>query len=725
MIRAKKKELMEQQAELSVGENTEESPDISNEKSTDEFGPDHLLIKHRFHSRHHGDLTNFFKKRFVDQRHAIRYAKEHIYRLGLNPEKNKIDDPDFELQDEEDPLVISQVMECLVVMAKIAKKDKAAILIPDYMTMSGNSKLIETALDYVEFDGPVINICSEGQAAHDEVTANETYLVSGNANPISKGLLHNRATHSIQVQNGTYSRVAARLASVIASPDPELFQGDVGGGDKSKEKSADKRNKNRVIFMVAGGGPVVLEHMAQAVEEHIPIVILEGSKRLCDYLPKLWVKRYSAQFDLLAETREMCEQCGFPPQTDYAENKLNLWMRLIVDKGHVNIHPVSSSTHSLSRILNSLQSKDATLLQAMRRYCDYRVAARNMEIPDFRMLIAKLVLGIATTLCVTIAGAVLEPGELQNIIHGKVKLDEVPVPILLLCLSIIVLPGVLSIIMALQHDYNYAPQILALNYAGALVEQEMFRYRACATYYSDEKISAKRDPKADKEAQQDSGDVKDDNHADQGSSVDDQNLQSNAATVLKEEIIDDDSEMKVDLQSARSLRLAKKLIKIGEMVPVYDCPRVDDEEGAELATEEFSRLFRGGGKKKTLKASRKLASRTNVQFIINEMKKLGGVKEVAHHTLEKFDSEIKFGQLSGDDYAHMRLDLYREGYEDDADSLDRKLLVYKVVTYAIGAVSGFLSYAGLEVGARWQRTLPPPPPSSASHPFPPQNKTSK
>ena len=114
--------------------------------------------------------------------------------------------------------------------------------------------------------------------------------------------------------------------------------------------------------------------------------------------------------------------------------------------------------------------------------------------------------------------------------------------------------------------------------------------------------------------------------------------------------------------------------------------------------------------KKPLKKLKDPVSKLKIHELILRLKTLSGVKEVAHHTLDEFDSEIKFGQLSGDDYARVRLDVYREIYEERADWLDWVLLFYKVATYGIGAVSGFLSYMGLEVN--------PPPTLSRVYPHP-------
>jgi hypothetical protein len=272
----------------------------------------------------------------------------------------------------------------------------------------------------------------------------------------------------------------------------------------------------------------------------------------------------------------------------------------------------------------------------MKRFCDYRSAARNMEGPDFRMLLAKLVFGFSTTLCVTIAGAVLQEGELQDIIHGRVKMDEVPVEILLLCFSILFLPCMLSIIMALQHDYNYAPKILALRYAAALVEQEMFRYRACASYYSDEKILAAKandakKAKAAAAAEQEGGnahlntqdaqvnaqdasmDTQKEDTALRGNEVqaDTDNMDAKNDNSSTEEILLADGykdhhrlkdaenvDLDFDIPSTRTRRLTEELIKIGEKVPVFDCPDVKDEE-AEI--EKFTQRFQIGKKKASKK----------------------------------------------------------------------------------------------------------------------------
>jgi hypothetical protein len=208
----------------------------------------------------------------------------------------------------------------------------------------------------------------------------------------------------------------------------------------------------------------------------------------------------------------------------------------------------------------------------------------------------------------------------------------VPIQIFLLCVSIIIFPGILSIIMALQHDYNFAPKVLALRYAAALVEQleEMFRYRACSKYYSDEQIqdAIKSDSKADKTAASQDGISAQSNAQDnmQGGSIASA-VDVNKAPEEKNADLDADPQVNYDMQTARARRLTEELIKIGEKVPIFNCPEVYENE----KEEEFMKLFQSSKKKRSKKPKERTV-RVDVHHVIKQMKKLSGVKEMAEHT---------------------------------------------------------------------------------------------
>ena len=105
------------------------------------------------------NLQEILDKRFADKTRGENFLKDIIDDFDLKT------DQDFGLLEEDNPATIAHVMDCLVVLARNAKDNRAAIIIPDYMTSSGNSKLIENALDFVEFNGPVICYLSTLRAA--------------------------------------------------------------------------------------------------------------------------------------------------------------------------------------------------------------------------------------------------------------------------------------------------------------------------------------------------------------------------------------------------------------------------------------------------------------------------------------------------------------------------------------------------------------------------------
>jgi hypothetical protein len=372
------------------------------------------------------------------------------------------------------------------------------------------------------------------------------------------------------------------------------------------------------------------------------------------------------------------------------------------------------------------QVKDDALLQAMKRYCEYRSAADSMEGPDTLMLVLKLVCGFATTLLATVAAAVLPPGQMVKILHGEFSLDDVPVAIVALCFSVVLLPGILSIVMSLQQDYNFGPKVLALRYAAALVEREMFRYRACAEYYSDEAIikkgekvvkevkaapTAKEEKKLLKKtvksvlgkltrlasfrpkkgdgalAELRSSPVAEEEPAggQGGATIKGDKTGAAAGAVSpgsaepekeegkkkkdkkhkeKRKDASDVDRSNYDMLSTRARRMTEELIKIGMQVPPFDCPDVSEGEPVGLIRKLF---VRKGGKGPAGQGKRKKASYMDVHALIERMKGLKGVREVAEYNLEDLESEERYGQLSGEDYAELRLNAHRKRFEEEAD----------------------------------------------------------
>ena len=619
---------------------------------------------------------DILSKQFVSKEKANIFASKHIKKFKPDSE-----DEDFEVVENACPTMVSNVLDCLVVLAKAAEKNGAAFIIPDFMTSSSNSALIEKALEYAEFTGPVITVCRQEQAAIDEATARQTYA-SGDNGFFPTGILHSRATHSILVPHAGHHSICAKLARVISEPDLSLF---------SKKKSAypSDYSCNKRIMIVAGSGTSVMEHIAAAVKENIPIIVLQGSRGLSDYLPKVWLRRLSPRFNTYNETKKFCKDCGFHGAGPKSLETMTLWMHEILDEGHLNTHPLSTSIHAFRRILQSLEIKDDALLQGMVRYCEYRSAMRNMERPDKFMLLLKLLFGVLTTLSSTVAGAMLLPGLVDKVISREVRIRDLSFFEVLVCIGMIVFPSILSVIVSLQQDYNYTPKILALKYAAALIEGEMFRYRARSGRYSDEYIMnhkfdepttneddfAKSDPDISMQSENIFG-------------QDDQNAAQGFVAV--------DSDM-YDTLSIRARWFTEKLIKIGEKVPIFDCPDPDQlghsADEVELLHHEKLLSEKNKGKKK----KNKKHDLSHLPKVLEKLKKLKGVEEIAGDSLEEWESELRYGTLSGSDFADLRLKVFLKRFEDEADQLDRALFIYKVAIYGIGVAGGILSLTGFEV----------------------------
>ena len=619
---------------------------------------------------------DILSKHFVDKEKAFKFLSKKM--PGFKP-----DDKDFhfEVVEEACPAMVSKVLDCLVTLAKAANKNGAAFVIPDYMTSSSNSALIEKALEHAEFSGPVINVCRQDQAARDEATAKQTYDFDGHSF-FPTGIVHSRVTHSILVPQECYSSVLAKLAKVISEPDPSLF---------SKEGDADPFNCKR-IMVVAGGGIAVLQHIAAAVKENTPVIILRGSRRLSDYLPKLWVRRLSPHFDTYHETKRFCKDCGFVKKDLQSLQNVTLWMRDVLEKGHLNTHPLSTGIHAFRRIVQSLEIKDDALLQGMVRYCEYRSAMRNMQGPDKVMLLLKLLFGILTTLSSTLAGAILMPGLVEKVISRQVPVHDLTVLELLVCIGMITFPAVLSVIVSLQQDYNYTPKIVALNYAAALIEGEMFRYRACSGKYSDEFILTHKfdDPTAN------------DDILEKNDAFDHENLIESSAILNDDDhdadhgFVDEDEEI-YDTLSIRARWFTERLIKIGEKVPIFDCPDPNQTGPSSDEVQLFSVRKFFIQKKKPQNKKKRDYDFVHLPSVLEKLKKLRGVKEIADDSLEEWASELRYGTLSGEDYANLRLKIFLKRFEDEADGLEKCLFVYKVAIYGIGVFGGLLSLTGFEV----------------------------
>jgi hypothetical protein len=250
-------------------------------------------------------LHRLLRKKFPDKIVAIRYAKKHIADFK---ERENPGDEHFEIKSEPDEEATSLLTDALIQMVKQAKRDGAAIVIPDYTTRSAGGKLIQLALEEADFTGPVVNVCNHRLLAFDAAT-----YASPAAGVSQRGVLLKRATHSFEAkgqQGAPYSRIAARIAKAIAGG----YGLDEAGGAAQDADQAIARFKGvrSVVAMVAGGDAEALQHVAELVKEEVPLIVVEGSGRLCNFLPRAFLQRFSSGFSAYDASRRLCRDCGFP-----------------------------------------------------------------------------------------------------------------------------------------------------------------------------------------------------------------------------------------------------------------------------------------------------------------------------------------------------------------------------------------------------------------------------
>jgi hypothetical protein len=287
----------------------------------------------------------------------------------------------------------------------------------------------------------------------------------------------------------------------------------------------------------------------------------------------------------------------------------------------------------------------------------------------------------------------MAPGLPERVIGRQVPFQDLTVAEVLVCVGMITFPGILSVIVSLQQDYNYTPKILALKYAAALIEGEMFRYRACSGKYSDEYIvNHKMDDPA----------TNDDDFGKPDTSVNEK-IKTMKSGVSKDSdqtnihgLVDDSNSDIYDTLSIRARWFTERLIKIGEKVPIFDCPDPDLTGSTTDEVELFS-VRKFFTKTKKSKNQKRNYDFVHLPKVLENFKKLRGVKEIANDSLTEWVSEVRYGTLSGSDYADLRLKVCLKRFEDEADRLEKRLFCYKVAVYGIGVAGGILSLIGLEV----------------------------
>ena len=381
------------------------------------------------------------------------------------------------------PEVAASLYACYVVLIQWANEQEppAVIVCPDWRQYPG-SEIFRRALNHVGFTGPFVTIvasqssilvpgpadeaerqawrsaqtwvCREADQGREPAANLQSWQLTCSAQELLDG-----ATHCITVRgliantNVCHASVAARLVRVLCQ------------GAKPRLSLEGEGTKASLAFL-SNGGRSCLSMLSPVVTAGIPLLLLAGSGRLADVLPDFYLGRLSADASMFKVAQLVAERIGFAI-VNHAEG-----VRISeILSGTLFVHEVSSSRHSLNRLLIRYGSGyDRALLDAKRQRSEYQLAADKLRTFDVVLQMIYLVGSFLTTALVTARGELWPVDD-----SGDGVLQYM----------IVALPIVLAIFLSIRQDLNFAPQVVAFEFAAACIDCESYKYITSACEYAD------------------------------------------------------------------------------------------------------------------------------------------------------------------------------------------------------------------------------------------------
>ena len=380
----------------------------------------------------------------------------------------------FSMSDE----AAASLYSCYVALIQWANRQEppAVLVCPDWCKYRGTD-IFQRAVEYVGFRGPFVNVIPAGSAIFEPGPADEAERNAWRSRQTwvcreadqervpmadlqdwqqatSKNTLRDGATHAITVRgliaetNCCQALVAARLVRVLGR----------GEGTTTTKPC---------LAFVSDGGRSCLAQLAPIARAGIPLLLFAGSGRLADVLPDFYLGRFSMGMNAFKVAQLVAERTGFKDVNPAEGVRIGEIL-----SGTLLVHEIGSSVHSLNRLLTRYGSgSDRALLDAKRRRAEYRVAAEKLRARDLALHMTYLIGSFVTTALATTHSELFS----AKSDSGARVLEYV----------IVALPILLSIFYSIRQDLNFAPQVVALEYAAASIDREIYQYVTCACKYAD------------------------------------------------------------------------------------------------------------------------------------------------------------------------------------------------------------------------------------------------
>ena len=423
-------------------------------------------------------------------------------------EKAALEDADWEVQDddEEKQQVRSLLTQALTTFLRFAEQQRAVLWIPWYINEPGNAGayFFDSVLQHAGFTGPIVCSCPTIALAKSPEEIGQPIpppfeFLPGEGAAFQRWPCMRRTTHFVGCTVGSEANAHTAIMTTLEGRlVRELAAGRHANGPDSGRTR--ERPRHPAVAVAINGGKGVLWALAGAAVCDIPILLLEGTGRLCDALPSVWLRRSLRDFNAPHECAVVLNACGFRGGGP-GHNHLYGQLLTQVLRGRLMIHSLRSRDTVLRRVLERefgthLRPEGWTercFEEAKERCLEYHAAAAKYEWPALVLNAVYLFGGIAITL-LTVVKQQIEPpaavGAAAADDDDDVD-DDASLSSTALKYTLAILPVLLSVAVSLRKDLNQSAKATAFRYGAALAEEHLWLFCTMTGPYSNAALAAR------------------------------------------------------------------------------------------------------------------------------------------------------------------------------------------------------------------------------------------
>ena len=460
-------------------------------------------------------LAELKNRRFADKECAARFAKNHMHKYYENVIELEKEDDMFDLVPVEDSSQVDKIQNALATIFQQARAERAVLIFSDLFVERSSTKAVERALDVANFDGPVLNFSTSKCLVNPEIGGRKYGVQDSNGEQIIKkqGLLSQAVTHSFEVDSeepSGHTQAAMELAAELAGIQQK--NEDKRKMDEKKERSGqgDQEENNwnpdcyrvsSAVCILVAGSLANLQQISNAIRLNITLLVLQGSGKLSNVLPSIYLSRNDLQFDAFQHCEKLVIECGLLVGDSLEVSAL---LSRVLQSNGILIHNLENGVEALRRTWASVSSlvENKAMVNATKRRDLYTSAANANYLPTHIINLLCISISFSITLFATIQGYTNSQASgaqnstesigstasnsmfpLSDTDSARRGLGSSVNPVL--HYLVVALPIVLSVLSSFRQDLNYGPKFYAFTYGAAVIDSEVHRYKTKTGEYSD------------------------------------------------------------------------------------------------------------------------------------------------------------------------------------------------------------------------------------------------